>query len=272
MARCGCSGTSCSCLVQADPDSSITVTGSGSGGSPYVIGGGGVVTVVDSDTIDFDISGDGSTGSPYAITGDATVDVEDLANLDTTGVGTGDVIAYDGTAWITIPAPSATPGLIATDATLSGDGSGGDPLGIEPQPTLTYVPSWTASTTNPAIGSGSISGRYLPDPTSGWVDLSIDIGFASDTQKGSGLWSLSLPPGYDSISGRLQVFSVLLTYGSLGQVRVGVAFTSGGGLIDRIMASNSLSTYGASILGGSFMATMPAGGHVAISGRYEREP
>lgn len=272
MARCGCSGTSCSCQVEADPSSTITVTGSGSGASPYVIGGGGVVTVLDSSTIDFTLTGVGSSGSPYLITGDATIDVEDLANLDVTGVGAGDVIAYNGTSWETIPAPSATPGLINTDGTISGDGSGGDPLKIEPLATGTYVPTWTATTTDPDIGSGTISGRYVADPTSGWVDVSIDITIASDTQKGSGYYSLSLPPGLDSLAGQTQLFTATIFYGSLGTIRVGTAYTNGGSDIARILVTNSLSSYGSSIVSGSLLSTLPAGGHIVISGRYEREP
>lgn len=270
MARCGCSGTSCACSVIADPDSAITVTGSGSGASPYVIGGGGVVTVDDSDTIDFTVTGTGSTGSPYLITGDFIGDMEDIANFDPTGGAAGDVVAFDGTGYVLNPPSTATPGAIVTDTTLEGDGSGGDPLGITRQATQTYVPDWTATTTNPDIGSGIIAGRYVEDPATGWVDVSIDITAAADTQRGAGFYSLELP--VEALAGQTQLFTVTIFYGALGQARIGTAYTTGGFTIARLLVSNPSSAYGTSIVSGSFMAPWPSGGHIVVSGRYEREP
>lgn len=266
MARCGCSGTSCSCLVVGS--GAITVTGSGSGGSPYIISGGGQLTVADTDTVDLSLAGDGSTGTPYLLSATAVVDMDEIADFDPTGGLAGYVVAFNGTSYVLQPPSTATPGATVTDGTLEGDGSGGAPLGITAQPTQTYVPAWTATSTNPSIGSGDLNGYYTEDPTSQWVDLSIDIIAAADTSKGSGYWQLSLPiPS----AGRGQVLSAIATYAN-GTVRVGCAFLNGGGLITRISLSNPTSATGATHVTGSLMSTWSSGGHLSITGRYEREP
>lgn len=55
----------------------------------------------------------------------------------------------------------------------------------------TYTPTWTATTTNPAVGNGTIIGRYLA--TSDWVDLWIALVPGSTSTFGSGQYFLSLP-------------------------------------------------------------------------------
>lgn len=54
-----------------------------------------------------------------------------------------------------------------------------------------YNPAWTASTTNPVIGNGSIAGEYSRIGDS--VDFSVKITLGSSTTLGSGPWSVSLP-------------------------------------------------------------------------------
>lgn len=56
---------------------------------------------------------------------------------------------------------------------------------------LTYTPSWTASTTNPTIGNGTIAGRYYK--TGYLVCFSVYILGGSTTTGGSGTYALSLP-------------------------------------------------------------------------------
>ncbi len=55
----------------------------------------------------------------------------------------------------------------------------------------TYTPNWTAATTNPAIGNGSISGSYLK--VGKLVTAYISIAMGSTTTFGSGKWFFSLP-------------------------------------------------------------------------------
>ena len=54
-----------------------------------------------------------------------------------------------------------------------------------------YSPSWTASTTNPLIGNGTITGRYKAIGKTVFVSVKIDMG--STTTYGSGAWRISLP-------------------------------------------------------------------------------
>lgn len=60
-----------------------------------------------------------------------------------------------------------------------------------PQEFSTYTPSWTASTSNPSIGNGSISGRYIA--FGDFIRFRIRIVAGSTTTFGSGNYSLSLP-------------------------------------------------------------------------------
>ena len=54
-----------------------------------------------------------------------------------------------------------------------------------------YTPAWTATTTNPTLGNGTIVGRYLKIGRTCHVMLRLVIG--STTAAGSGSYRLSLP-------------------------------------------------------------------------------
>lgn len=55
----------------------------------------------------------------------------------------------------------------------------------------TYTPTWTAATTNPTLGNGSIAGRYRQVGKT--VDVLILLTWGSTTTGGAGNWSISLP-------------------------------------------------------------------------------
>lgn len=58
----------------------------------------------------------------------------------------------------------------------------------------TYTPSWTGSSSNPAIGNGTITGRYRrTSGTSDLVLLELYLRAGSTTTYGSGFWSFGLP-------------------------------------------------------------------------------
>lgn len=60
-----------------------------------------------------------------------------------------------------------------------------------------YTPAWTATVTNPAIGNGTLTGRYrLIGGDLMYVTISLVPG--STTTLGSGNYSWSLPPGFKS--------------------------------------------------------------------------
>lgn len=54
-----------------------------------------------------------------------------------------------------------------------------------------YVPSWTATTTNPTLGNGTLTGKYLQ--AGKLVIFRIELTIGSTTTAGSGVYSLSLP-------------------------------------------------------------------------------
>lgn len=55
----------------------------------------------------------------------------------------------------------------------------------------TYTPTWTASSVNPAIGNGTITGAYLQIGKIVWFRLSIGMG--ASTTFGTGTYAFSLP-------------------------------------------------------------------------------
>lgn len=130
MARCGCSGSSCSCLIVAG--SGVEVSGSGIESNPYVIDVvgsdiAGTLAVQDTATIDLTRTGSGSSADPYVISGVATVKMTDLT--DTTGApATGDVPVFDGVNWGFAPPPTTPPGAVSATNGITGDGSAGAPL------------------------------------------------------------------------------------------------------------------------------------------------
>lgn len=55
-----------------------------------------------------------------------------------------------------------------------------------------YDVTWSAASSAPAIGSGTLIGTYSRDGYRCMVDIFLQ--FAADTTPGSGLWAFSLPP------------------------------------------------------------------------------
>ena len=56
-----------------------------------------------------------------------------------------------------------------------------------------YTPTWTAASVNPAIGNGTISGRYRRSTDSDMVVYEGKILMGSTTTFGTGQWFVSLP-------------------------------------------------------------------------------
>ena len=58
----------------------------------------------------------------------------------------------------------------------------------------TYTPSWTASTTNPSLGNGALTGRYKRLGTAGkQIHGSVRLTIGSTTTAGVGMYAFSLP-------------------------------------------------------------------------------
>lgn len=63
-----------------------------------------------------------------------------------------------------------------------------------PQAWSAYTPTWTALTTNPTLGNGTISGEWIQfGGAGGTVHFNIMLTFGSTTTAGSGIYLFSLP-------------------------------------------------------------------------------
>jgi len=277
VARCGCSGASCSCLITGG--GGIDVTGNGSPTNPYLIVSDINLTIQDSQTVNLTLTGDGSDANPWKLIADATVTLDNLTDVSTAVATTGYVLARqsDGTFGM-VPPSTAPAGALSIGDGLTGDASSGNKLrvllapnsGLVVGPTglavtsggtwSTYVPVWTAATTNPTIGNGSSEGYYTQSGKI--VYFSIEITFGSTTKRGVGGYSFTLP--VPPATNRRQTASAdVLRYGYHELVGVGVIW---GGKIDHIdIATSAAGQY----LSHSVPATLPTGSLITCSGTYE---
>lgn len=76
----------------------------------------------------------------------------------------------------------------------------------------TYTPTWTGSVSNPAIGNGTLTGRYRRRGTS--LNLRISVIPGSTTTFGSGVYTLGLPSGMSAATGGEQWVTAKLWDGS----------------------------------------------------------
>jgi hypothetical protein len=110
------------------------------------------------------------------------------AGLDSTAIGA------------TGPTGSTGPtGATGAASTVTGPTGSTGPTGATGsfaiQPWTTYTPTLTASTTNPVIGNGSITGRYMNTGATIFGEIRIIAG-TTGFNRGSGVYKVSLPtPG-----------------------------------------------------------------------------
>lgn len=67
-------------------------------------------------------------------------------------------------------------------------------------PGIAFTPTWTAATTNPAIGNGTLTGGYNVAGKRLWIWMRIVMG--STTTYGSGAYQLALPASLTPVAGR----------------------------------------------------------------------
>lgn len=93
------------------------------------------------------------------------------------------------------------------------------PIGAVVTDWVSYTPTWTASTTNPTLGNGTLNGRWRRDGDS--LEGRIQIIGGSTTNYGSGMWGFSLPSGV-SIDSSKAPFGLNLSVGKGFASDVGV--------------------------------------------------
>lgn len=83
-----------------------------------------------------------------------------------------------------------------------------------------YTPQWSASTTSPSIGNGTIKGRYARLGQTAWLVFSILWG--SNTSSGTGTYTLSLPSGWSLADTDMPLGSFMARDNSAAQHTVGL--------------------------------------------------
>jgi hypothetical protein len=56
---------------------------------------------------------------------------------------------------------------------------------------ISYTPTWTATTTNPTLGNGTLTGSYMQ--VGNLIAFTISLEFGSTTSGGTGNWRFALP-------------------------------------------------------------------------------
>jgi hypothetical protein len=87
-----------------------------------------------------------------------------------------------------------------------------------------YTPSWTATTTNPSIGNGTIHGHYTREGRT--VTATVTITMGSSTTYGTGTWKVSLPFTRAAVNPRATGALFMFDSGTI--FRSGVALVDGG--------------------------------------------
>lgn len=80
----------------------------------------------------------------------------------------------------------------ATSWSITDNGTGNSVFAKE----ITYTPTWTGSVVNPALGNGTIKGRYTRNGN--LITVFIDLTMGSLTTYGTGAWFFSLPKADNS--------------------------------------------------------------------------
>jgi len=90
----------------------------------------------------------------------------------------------------------------------------------------TYVPSWTAASSAPSIGNGTLSGRWcLLGPKT--LQLRINISWGTTTNGGRGAYVFGLPPGFTSSVLEQEIICKAFTSGANNWTGIGVVDPSG---------------------------------------------
>lgn len=108
----------------------------------------------------------------------------------------------------------------------------------------TYTPAWTASTTNPILGTSVITGRYLK--VGRRVDVTMLLTTASGTGFGAGVYSFSVP--FTAASATVAYLGTSRLTSSGGNTWIGqVSLASGGTTFNATFPVSTVSTLGANM-------------------------
>lgn len=237
------------------------------------------MAVQDTSTVNLSLSGDGSDAAPWRLQADATVTLDALTDVSTSVATVGYVVARqaDGT-FAMVPPNTAGPGALSVGDGLTGDASSGNKLrvllapasGLVVGPTglamqgggawTTYTPVWTATTTNPTLGNGTIEGYFSQTGKQVMVSIELTVGSTSKRGVGAYMFSLPVPPA----TNRRQVLAAhVARYGVADYVSTG-DINSG-----KILRTHVNTGTTAQTLSHSVPATLPTSSVILFTGCYE---
>ena len=128
-------------------------------------------------------------------------------------------------------------------------------------PWTAYTPTWTATTTNPAIGNGTIVGSY--SEVGKWIRFRLKVTMGSTTTYGSGAYLFSLPvaPLASLSSDAFNVQGVVFDTSATAR-----AFRSGylGGA-----SALALADQAGAVVNATVPFTLANGDSISITGSYE---
>ena len=123
--------------------------------------------------------------------------------------------------WVTAHTGSATAATVVRaqeGSTLRAHNSGEfwvagpTPMDSFPWNWTAYTPTWTAVTSNPSVGNGTLTSAYMLYGSTCF--LSIYLAFGSTTSGGKGAWSFTLPSGITSAAIGQSIPALILTTGN----------------------------------------------------------
>lgn len=124
-----------------------------------------------------------------------------------------------------------------------------------------YTPTWTATSSNPTIGNGTLTGAYLQLGSIVFFRIRVEIG--SSTNLGSGLYSFALPVAPKS-GARQNIPGHVFVGTTVGHAVSGLTANDGSPIIDRVR-------FDGSALGHNNPSGMGGGSVITFTGMYEAD-
>lgn len=127
-----CGSATCACKINAG--TGIALTGTGSSQDPFIITSDRALAVTDTTVFNLTLSGAGTIASPWTIQVDfaATAKLTNIPDVNAPAPTNAQVLGWDSATskWTARAPTTAASGSVQHDTSLTGDGSGGLPLGV----------------------------------------------------------------------------------------------------------------------------------------------
>jgi hypothetical protein len=126
---------------------------------------------------------------------------------------------------ITVPGPTGTPVLLTWGTDITNNSNEFVDALTEPLAAWTaYTPTWVSTGSQPALGTGTISGRYMRFGKVGFVNFILTSG--ASTTYGTGIYTFGLPAGWTAagavgtVVGTGRVFDTSTSTRYIGDVEI----------------------------------------------------